>query len=63
MSGYDIHLIIKHLAAQFPENKLTLIAENNERYISVLLHLIVGEYRDKHGKMKSITIELRVINL
>ena len=33
--GYDNHLIIKQLAAQFPLGKLRAIPENTEKYISV----------------------------
>ena len=37
MSNYDIHLIIKQFAAQFPLDKVRAIPENTEKYISVSL--------------------------
>ena len=34
MSGYDAHLFIKELGKGFNKNKIGVIAENKEKYIS-----------------------------
>ena len=45
LSGYDMHLIIKHLASEFPEGNLRAISENTQRYTSI--DVITGTYIDK----------------
>ena len=62
MSGYDTHLMIKHIASEFPDGNLRVIAENTERYISVSVDVVVGMYTDKKGDLKPVKIELRFIN-
>ena len=57
-----MYLIIKPLASHFPHGKLKAIAETTERYISVSVDVVVGEYLDKKGKTTIRTIELRFID-
>ena len=40
MSGYDTHLIIKHLASTFPDGGLRAITENSEKYIIVSADMV-----------------------
>ena len=42
VSGYDIHLIIKQLAASFPQGNLRTLTENTERYFTVSVGVVVG---------------------
>lgn len=62
LSGYDAHLFIKELAKQYGSSNLKAIAENKEKYISFSLDVKVGEYVDKHGKIKDEKIQLRFID-
>ncbi|XP_057310023.1 uncharacterized protein LOC130648021 [Hydractinia symbiolongicarpus] len=61
LSGYDAHLFIKELAKQYGDEKITLIAENKEKYISFSLDVVVGEYVNK-GEKKNLRIQLRFID-
>ncbi|XP_057292540.1 uncharacterized protein LOC130621248 [Hydractinia symbiolongicarpus] len=61
LSGYDAHLFIKELAKQYGDEKITVIAENKEKYISFSLDVVVGEYVKK-GEKKNLRIQLRFID-
>ncbi|XP_057310573.1 uncharacterized protein LOC130648537 [Hydractinia symbiolongicarpus] len=61
LSGYDAHLFIKELAKQYGDEKITVIAENKEKYISFLLDVVVGEYVKK-GEKHNLRIQLRFID-
>ena len=55
LSGYDAHLFIWELGKE--TNKISVIAENKENYISFTIDVMVDEYQDKEKK-----IQLRFIN-
>ena len=59
LSGYDAHLFIKELGKE--SNKIGMIAENKEKYISFTTDVVVDEYQDK-GKTKEKKIQFRFIN-
>jgi hypothetical protein len=56
LSGYDIHLFIKHLGIS--NKSLKVISQTDEKYIAVSIDIIVG--RDEKGK--PIKRELRFID-
>ena len=60
LQGYDAHLFIKQLA-KIP-GKLDCIPSTEEKYISFSKHIKVGEYKDIHGLIHSITFEIRFID-
>ena len=62
MSGYDIYLIIKHLASTFSDGDLRANTENTEKYITILVDVVVGKYKDKKGKLRDAKIGLRLID-
>ena len=49
LSGYDTHLFIRELGKE--TNKIGVIAENKEKYISFTTDVMVDEYQDE-GKVK-----------
>ena len=59
LSGYDAHLFIWEMGKE--TNKIGVIAENKEKYISFTTNVVVDEYRDK-GKTKEKKIQLRFID-
>ena len=59
LSRYDANLFIKELGKE--TNKIDVIAENKEKYISFTTDVMVDEYQDK-GKTKEKKIQLRFIN-
>ena len=59
LSGYDAHLFIQELGKE--TNKIGVIAENKEKYISFTTDAMVDEYQDK-GKTKEKKIQLRFID-
>ena len=63
LSGYDVHLFIKELAASSTVGaKMGVIAKNKEDYISFSIKVEVDKYIDKNGIEKSKEIELRFID-
>ena len=63
LSGYDVHLFIKELAAYTnEESNMGVIAKNKEDYISFSIKVEVDKYIDKNGIEKSKEIELRFID-
>ena len=59
LRGYDANLFIWELGKE--TNKIGVIAENKEKYISFTIDAMVDEYKDK-GKTKEKKIQLRFIN-
>ena len=59
LSEYDAHLLIRELGKE--TNKISVIAENKEKYISFTTDLVVDEYQDK-GKTKEKNVQLRFID-
>ena len=59
LSRYDAHLFIQELGKK--TNKIGVIAENKEKYISFTTNVMVDEYQDK-GKTKEKKVQLRFIN-
>ena len=59
LSGYDAHLFIRELGKE--TNKIGVIAENKEKYISFTVDVMVDEYQDK-CKTKKKKIQLRFID-
>ena len=59
LSGYGAQLFIQELGKE--TNKIGVIAENKEKYISFTVDVVVEEYQDK-GKTKEKKIQLRFIN-
>ena len=57
-----MHLIIKHLASEFPEGNLRAISENTEKYVSASADVVNGMYADMSGKERVTKIELRFID-
>ena len=55
LSRYDTHLFIRELGKE--TNKIGVIAENKEKYISFTTNVVVDEYQDRTKK-----IQLRFIN-
>ena len=55
LSGYDTHLFILELGKE--TNKIRVITENKEKYISFTTDVMVDEYQDK-GKTKEKKIQL-----
>ena len=55
MSGHDLHLIIKALASRFPDGNMTVITENNKKYISASINGVSLKLRflDSLGFMQS----------
>ena len=62
LSRYDAHLIIRELGKKFDTGKIGVIAENEEKYISFNVNVVVDKYVDKNGKDKEKKIQLRFIN-
>ena len=60
LSGYDAHLFIRELGKKFDKNKICVIAENKEKYISFFVDVVVDKYLDKEGEGKKI--QLRFID-
>ena len=44
LSGYNVHLLIRVLGKKFDKGKISVIAENKEKYISFNVDVVVGEY-------------------
>ena len=62
LSGYDSHLFIKELGKKFDKDKINVIAENKEKYISFNVDVVVDKYVDDRGKVKEKKIQLRFID-
>ena len=62
LSGYDAHLFIRELGKKFDKDKIGVIAENKEKYISFYVDVMVDKYLDKEGKEKEKKIQLRFID-
>ena len=62
LSGYDAHLIIRELGKKFDTGKIGVITENNEKYISFYIDVVVDRYEDELGKIKEKKIQLKFID-
>ena len=60
LSGYDGHLIIKHLG--FSEGNIDCIPNNEERYISFTKRIQVGSYTTTEAETKPLHHKLRFID-
>ncbi|XP_074037614.1 uncharacterized protein [Leptinotarsa decemlineata] len=60
LSGYDCHLFIKELCTN--KNKVEVIGQTKENYISFTKHLLMGTTIDKFGKLKKQSLKLRFID-
>ena len=59
-SGYDFHLIIESLAKT--EGEISIIPQNEEKYICMSKKIKVGTYKDKKGKEKNKYFKIRFID-
>ena len=59
LSGYNADLFTRELGKE--TNKIGIIAENKEKYISFTADVMVDEYQDK-GKIKEKKVQLRFID-
>lgn len=59
LTGYDSHLFIKQLALS--NEKIDVIAENKEKYISFTKHVFVGEVIEE-DKKKKVYLQLRFLD-
>ena len=57
---YDAHLFIRGLGRS--SDKIGVIAEDKEKYISFKTEVVIGEYMDKKGEIKDKKIQLRFID-
>ena len=63
LSGYDAHLFIRELGKKFNTDRIRVIAENKEKYITFSVDVVVGKYKDKKtGKEKERKIKLKFID-
>jgi hypothetical protein len=68
LKGYDSHLFLKSLYRYGYQNEdikngnITVIPNNEQKYISFSKIIKVGEYKNKDGVMKPITFEIRFID-
>ncbi|CAG9769728.1 unnamed protein product [Ceutorhynchus assimilis] len=61
MSNFDSHLFIKELAQG--NERLDVIPQNKERYISFTKHILVDKIRlDENGKYKQVFLKLRFLD-
>lgn len=60
MSGYDSHLFIKELCKH--KDKVGVIAQNKEKYISFTKHLYMHDYVNMKGETKKKFLRLRFID-
>ena len=60
LRGYDAHLFIRELGGE--TDKIGVIAENKEKYISFTTDVVVNKYLDNNNKEKEKKIQLRFID-
>ncbi|XP_074026512.1 uncharacterized protein [Leptinotarsa decemlineata] len=60
LSGYDCHLFIKELYKN--KDKVDVIPQTNEKYISFTKHLFTHSYTDKDGRVKKNYLKMRFID-
>ena len=62
LSGYDTQLFIRELGKKFNKVKVSVIAENKEKYISFNTDVDVDSYKDYSGEVKEKKIQHRFID-
>ena len=63
LRGYDAHLFIGELGNRFNTGKIGVIAENNEKYISFTVDVVVDQYVDaSYGTPKAAKIRWTLYN-
>lgn len=60
LSGYDSHLFIKQLALK--NEKIDVIAQNKEKYISFSKHVFVDEFLNSNNKRQKVYLQLRFLD-
>lgn len=60
LEGYDSHLFVRNLGVS--EGNIKYISKTEEKYISFSKELVVEEYTDENGNLKSVKRELRFID-
>ncbi|XP_030767535.1 uncharacterized protein LOC115891247 [Sitophilus oryzae] len=60
MSNFDSHLFIKELAVE--EERLDVIPQNKERYISFTKYIMVGDDNDQEKRQQKIFLKLRFLD-
>lgn len=60
LSGYDCHLFIKQLCSQ--DDKIDVIAQNKEKYISFTKHKFVGYTTDIQGRVQKKFLQMRFLD-
>ena len=62
LSGYDARLLIREIRKKFNAGKAVVIAENNEKYISFNVDVVVDSYTDDSREVKEKKIQVRFID-
>ena len=57
LSRYDTHLFIRELGKKFDTGKIGVIAQNNEKYISFNIDVVVDRYEDELGRIKGENLD------
>lgn len=60
LTGYDSHLFIKQLALE--QEKIDVIAQNKEKYVSFTKHILVDEIIDRAGKPQKVFLRMRFLD-
>ena len=55
-------MFIRGLGKKFDTGKISIIAENKEKYISFMVDVVVDKYVDNQGETKEKKIQLRFID-
>ena len=62
LSGYDARLLIREIRKKFNAGKAVVIAQNNEKYISFTVDVVVDSYTDDSREVKEKKIQVRFID-
>ena len=62
LSNYDSHLFIKKMFIKNPEETLECIPNNEEKYISFRMEIVLCHITDEEGERKPVKREIRFID-
>lgn len=60
LSGYDCHLFVKEMCKK--EDKIDVIAQNKEKYISFTKHVLVDTKVKENGRQEKVFLKLRFLD-